>query len=103
MGHLGIPHIVSQKLIYIRSGQHTELPSLTSRLPNYKKIDQKRPYIVSAMKCLGESSVLFMLWGGGNCDDGCEAYAKVDFNDKGEISSISGLTYKEYNYLEKSN
>jgi len=96
MGHYTDPYLVSEQLFYIRSGEAVNIGGLTDRLPNYKKIEQKRPYIVSSIQCLGDSSVIFRLWGGGNCDNVCVAIVKADFNDKGDISSISGLTYKEY-------
>ena len=102
VNHMGDPYTMNEDVIYIASGKEVKLPKLVSKLSNYSKIDKKRSYRVSADKCLGESSALFMLLGGGNCSNVCEAYAKVDFNENGNISSISGLTYQEYDTYIKS-
>jgi len=103
MKHMGNPHLISQKQMYINSGKEVELPNLISKLSNYKKIEKKRSYTIKPVKCLGASSVLFSLWGGGNCSTVCEAYVKAAFTENGAISSIYGLTYKEYNELRKNN
>jgi len=103
MKHMGNAHLISQKLIFSNTGVENELPDIISKLSDYKKIDKKRSYIISPVKCLGESSVLLSLWGGGNCSTVCEAYAKATLTKNGVLSSISGLTYKEYSDLRKNN
>jgi len=102
MKHMGNPYLINEKLFYIKADKEIELANLTNKLPNYKKIDPERAYTIKPEKCLGETSVLFRFWGGGNCNTVCEVYIKAKFNEDGDIPEISGLTYKEYRGLLRS-
>lgn len=81
MKHIGNPHLINEKLLYIQNGKKIELPNFKSMLSNYNKISMKRSYTTKPLKCLNHNSVLFRLWGGGNCKTVCEAYVKASFSE----------------------
>jgi len=99
LGHLGNFLIISHTLSYINKNKSIsqQLPKLEKLLTSYERIDPRRPYISKPEACPGKNTVLFSMWGGGNCSSVCEAWALVIFSPEGNIKHIEGLTYDEYN------
>jgi len=92
MGHHGRPHLISTTLFYKSLQTEKKLPPLESLLVGYNRISSKKTYISTPVKCIGENTVFFRMWGGGNCSNVCEAWASVEFSTTGDIVSIKGLS-----------
>lgn len=100
MGHKGNSHLINQSLSFAYKQNNQNIPAFYKQLSNYTRVDPNRPYLAKPIKCIENRSVLFYLWGGGNCSTVCEAYALVEFTSSGVISSLKGLNYKEYKKLK---
>ena len=103
IGHHGRPHLLSLKLTYKSKSVEKTIPALEKLLTGYNRISSKKSYISTPVKCISKNKVIFKMWGGGNCTNVCEAWATIEFSKSGEISSIKGLSYREFIQLQKNN
>jgi len=100
IGHKGINYI-DYELSYKTKGEQFKVKPLEGSLNGYEKIAKDRLYISRPQKCIEPNKVLFLMWGGGNCSDVCEAYSLITFDSKGSIKKAQGLSMKEYKELKK--
>ena len=100
IGHKGINYI-GYELTYQAEGKLVKVKPLESYLNGYERIAEDRLYISRPQKCIQPNTVLFSMWGGGNCSDVCEAFSLITFNPNGEIEKAEGLSMKEYKDLKK--
>jgi len=101
IGHAG-GNYIGHKLIYTSKLARNEIVGIKENLKGYEKLAENRVYIAKPVKCLSDNHVLISLYGGGNCDTVCEAYATLEFNKQGEIVNAQGLTYQEFKHLKQN-
>jgi hypothetical protein len=101
IGHAG-GNFVGHKIQYTSQSVMSEIVGIKQQLKGYEKLAKKRVYIAKPVKCLSDYNVLISLYGGGNCDTVCEAYATLKFNKQGEIVDAKGLSYQEFTDLKQN-
>lgn len=89
IGHVG-GNYIGHKLHYISQSVSTKVVGIKQQLKGYEKLDKKRVYIAKPVKFLLNNHVLISLYGGGNCNTVCEAYASLEFNKQGELVNAQG-------------
>lgn len=100
IGHAG-GNYIGHKLQYTSKLARNEIVGIKENLKGYEKLAENRVYIVKPVKCLSDNHVLISLYGGGNCDTVCEAYATIEFDKQGKVINAKGHSYQEYKLLKQ--
>ena len=96
MGHYGKPHVLEQSISYVSDTAENMAFAVDAITPTYERIDDDRKYLAKPEACVGPHSVVFSLWGGGNCKTVCEAWVLVEFSGSGKPVKVLGLSYSEF-------
>jgi len=101
IGHKGINYI-GYELTFRSKDKEVDIKPLKDHLSGYQKLAKDRLYISRPIKCIKPNSVLFSMWGGGNCSDVCEAFSVISFDLNGIVTKARGLSVKEFNELKNN-